>query len=95
MKSVPNPPRSDIVNAKNKYCKPCGRDFNRRQAFVEHCRTVHGMKIRFAKAPTGSTLIKSKLNNSKSAPMSSVITPTKPTSPGNGSPASGYPCQYW
>ena len=44
-KPVSNPPKSDILNPKNKVCRPCNREFNRRQAFVEHCRTVHGMKI--------------------------------------------------
>ncbi|XP_071743490.1 uncharacterized protein [Lepeophtheirus salmonis] len=43
------PPREDIINPKNKYCMPCNRDFNRRQAFVEHCRNVHRMTINFTR----------------------------------------------
>lgn len=86
-KALPNPPRSDILNPKNKYCKPCNREFNRRQAFVEHCRTVHSMKIRFAKASSGATII-----NSKAFPQGSpVITPPQKIT---GSSATGYPCQY-
>ena len=53
-KNLPNPPRTDVTNPKNKYCLPCNRDFNRRQAFVEHCRNVHSMKIKFAKPVTPS-----------------------------------------
>ena len=98
-KSLANPPKVDIVNPKNKYCKTCNRDFNRRQAFVEHCRTVHGMKIRFAKATSAATVINSKSFNSpsgstpKAAPTSTSTSPATPTA-NNGSPASGYPCQY-
>merc|ERR1719323_1553209 len=98
-KSLANPPKVDIVNPKNKYCKTCNRDFNRRQAFVEHCRTVHGMKIRFAKATSAATVINSKSFNSplgstpKAAPASTSTSPATPTA-SNGSPASGYPCQY-
>jgi hypothetical protein len=33
-----NPPKCDIINPKNKFCLPCNHEFNRRQAFVEHCR---------------------------------------------------------
>jgi hypothetical protein len=31
---LPNPPKCDIVNPKNKYCLPCDRDFNRRQVYL-------------------------------------------------------------
>ena len=85
-KPVSNPPKSDILNPKNKTCQPCNREFNRRQAFVEHCRTVHSMKIRFAKAATGTTII-----DSKSFPNVPSATP-KPAA-GNSN-TSGYPCQY-
>merc|ERR1711874_629737 len=66
-KPVANPPKKDILNPKNKVCQPCNREFNRRRAFVEHCRTVHGMKIRFAKAAAGSTIINSKAFASQAA----------------------------
>ena len=48
---------------------PCNRDFNRRQAFVEHCRNVHNMKIKFTKpvAPgipaSGGSPVKGMSNN--------------------------------
>jgi hypothetical protein len=41
------PPEEDIKNPRCKLCRACNRDFNRRQAFVEHCRNIHGMKISF------------------------------------------------
>ena len=41
------PRASDIKNPRNKACRPCNREFNRRQAFVEHCRNIHAMKIDF------------------------------------------------
>lgn len=50
-----NPPRSEIVDPRNKYCSVCNRDFNRRQAFVEHCRTVHKLKVEFKKPGTNKT----------------------------------------
>ena len=54
-KKLPNPPKTDVTNPKNKYCLPCNRDFNRRQAFVEHCRNVHNMKIKLSKpVPPGA-----------------------------------------
>ena len=86
-KALPNPPKDDILNPKNKHCRPCNREFNRRQAFVEHCRTVHGMKIRFAKASSGTTII-----NTKAYPAP----PTPPVNPKAVTPTSstGYPCQY-
>ena len=74
-KPVANPPKKDILNPKNKVCQPCNREFNRRQAFVEHCRTVHGMKIRFAKAAAGATIINSKAFASQAA----TSTPQKST----------------
>ena len=48
---------------------PCNRDFNRRQAFVEHCRNVHNMKIKFSKpvtpavATSGASPVKGMYNN--------------------------------
>lgn len=45
----PKPSREDVMNPKMKTCLPCNREFNRRQAFLEHCRNVHGMKIAFSK----------------------------------------------
>ncbi len=47
------PPKADVVNPRCKFCRVCNRDFNRRQAFVEHCRNVHGMKIKFAGGGSG------------------------------------------
>merc|ERR1719232_2055443 len=101
-KSLANPPKVDIVNPKNKYCKTCNREFNRRQAFVEHCRTVHGMKIKFAKAATGSTsIINTKLlatgNGQRTAapstPQKATNSPTSsttsPLSTGNGNGPGG------
>jgi hypothetical protein len=76
-KPVANPPKKDILNPKNKVCVPCNREFNRRQAFVEHCRTVHGMKIRFAKAAAGATIINSKAFANQTA----TSTPQKSTIP--------------
>jgi hypothetical protein len=90
VKNLPNPPKSDILNPKNKYCKPCNREFNRRQAFVEHCRTVHGMKIRFAKANTGTTVINSKAFANLPPPQVPIPVPVKAPA----SSANGYPCQY-
>ena len=89
-KALPNPPKDDILNPKNKHCHPCNREFNRRQAFVEHCRTVHGMKIRFAKASSGTTIINSK---AFTAPAIPAVSP-KAASSTPVSPATGYPCQY-
>ena len=93
---LPNPPKCDIVNPKNKFCLPCDKDFNRRQAFVEHCRTVHRLKLRFKKpVPAGSS------QASLNAPV--VTTTPKVTSPvvqsphaptTNGSSEKGYPCDY-
>ena len=66
---MPNPPKTDVTNPKNKYCLPCNRDFNRRQAFVEHCRNVHSMKIKFTKPispgvpSSGGGPVKSVYNN--------------------------------
>jgi hypothetical protein len=68
-KKLPNPPKTDVTNPKNKYCMPCNRDFNRRQAFVEHCRNVHNMKIKFTKpvtpgaSPSGASPVKGMYNN--------------------------------
>jgi len=98
VKPVANPPKKDILNPKNKVCQPCNREFNRRQAFVEHCRTVHGMKIRFAKAATGATIINSKSfanQTPNSTPQKSTIPSASTTSPSSGgSNSTGYPCQY-
>ena len=47
------PPDSDITNPRCKFCRTCNRDFNRRQAFVEHCRNVHKMKINLAPGSPG------------------------------------------
>ena len=88
-KALPNPPKDDILNPKNKHCHPCNREFNRRQAFVEHCRTVHGMKIRFAKASSGTTIINSKAFTAPAVPVSPKAASSTPVSP-----ATGYPCQY-
>merc|ERR1712141_206374 len=87
-KALPNPPKDDILNPKNKHCHPCNREFNRRQAFVEHCRTVHGMKIRFAKASSGTTIINSKAFSNPPMPI------TGPSHSNIGNSATGYPCQY-
>ena len=77
-KPVSNPPKKDILNPKNKVCQPCNREFNRRQAFVEHCRTVHGMKIRFAKAAAGTTIINAKAfaNSQKEAAAAAALAAT-------------------
>ena len=42
------PSKADVQNPRNKHCTPCNREFNRRQAFVEHCRNVHKMNIKLA-----------------------------------------------
>ncbi len=91
--SLPNPPKSDIQDPRNKYCQPCERDFNRRQAFVEHCRTVHNMKIKFAKSNSGG----GGGGNDVAVGGAGVLTPKvsrPPPFPKKGSAATGYPCQY-
>ena len=77
-KKLPNPPKTDVTNPKNKYCLPCNRDFNRRQAFVEHCRNVHNMKIKLSKPVAPGTLssvggspVKNSYNNGLNTSVSS------------------------
>ena len=40
-----SPSREDVFNTKCKYCRPCDKEFSRRQVFLDHCRNVHGMKL--------------------------------------------------
>ena len=83
---MPNPPEDDILNPRNKNCHPCNREFNRRQAFVEHCRNVHDIKIKFAKASSGTTFIDFKpFTKQPEDPIKRVIPITLDK---------GYACQY-
>ena len=84
-----NPPKADVQNPKNKFCSPCNRDFNRRQAFVEHCRNVHRMNIKLAshKPPMQPQGI---VAASTVAPAAASLTITPPGAANPGS----YKCDY-
>ena len=87
--ALPNPPKCDIVNPKNKFCLPCNRDFNRRQAFVEHCRTVHRLKLRFKRPLPASQTSSPAVTISKPATSPVAASPSTPVTSGNG-----YPCGH-
>ena len=90
--ALQNPSKSDIINPKNKYCRPCNRDFNRRQAFVEHCRTVHKLKLKF-KRPQSTPSQSSPNVTIPPAPV--TPTPAPPATPSSPvTPGMGYSCDF-
>ena len=80
------PPESDIKNPRNKFCRACNRDFNRRQAFVEHCRNIHAMKINFGSNGTVD------ITGGNAAPAQYVMAPPPPP-PKPTAPIS-FPCEF-
>ena len=83
------PPEDDIKNPRNKFCRACNRDFNRRQAFVEHCRNIHNMKINFGS--NGAVHI----SGGNAAPPQYIMAapPPPPPPPKSTTPAS-FPCEF-
>ncbi len=74
------PPKSDVANPHCKFCRTCNTGFNRRQAFIEHCRNVHGMKIAFQPS----------VNNTSTPTQQRA--PPAPSSSGGG--ATNLTCDY-
>merc|ERR1719206_10087 len=86
-----NPPKADVQNPKNKFCSPCNRDFNRRQAFVEHCRNVHRMNIKLASHKPPAVQPQQQLG--LAAVAAPVAAPMATITPPGANPM-GYKCDY-
>ncbi len=87
------PTLEDIKDPRCKFCRACNRDFNRRQAFVEHCRNIHSMKINFSGSSVqveGGTAIPTKYV----PPPRQSLTPKKQPVPAIASVPPTYPCEY-
>ena len=82
------PPESDIKNPRNKFCRACNRDFNRRQAFVEHCRNIHAMKINFGS--NGAVHI----TGGNSAPAQYIMAAPAPPPPPKSTTPTSFPCEF-
>ena len=83
------PPVGDIKNPRNKFCRACNRDFNRRQAFVEHCRNIHAMKINFGS--NGAVHI----SGGNSAPAQYIMAaPPPPPPPPKSTTPTSFPCEF-
>ena len=83
------PRASDIKNPRNKVCRPCNREFNRRQAFVEHCRNIHAMKIDFGS--NGAVQISG--GNAAPSQYITAAAPPPPRSP-KSTTAISFPCEF-
>ena len=86
---LPNPPRADVVNPKNKHCAPCNMDFAKRGAFIEHCRNTHRMNIKMASSANKSAPV------APTPPKPEMVTPQVPVqTPVSGTGSTGYKCDY-